>query len=628
VSLRRGTLAAVSTLGALLIALLGVLTNVGTSLLPTSWAWTADRPVVWGAVVTVVVLIVILTIIQIYLTHDGGTGNSSRSPSPEGEGSPDRANPVPGEVGGGGGVPTIVHNNAEGTVVIHSTPTVSPSHAQQTAAAVGGSGLATLSVSPLPELPDQPWTGPVTVGWGHVAMPTGTGLTPLQPEVWDSPQVRQAVAYSNPGAVVAFARHAHGLHPSRLADMAGLSQAAICHLESGGELAHDVRALRSLQRLLGIPPYLLGLSDESVPLRAGDARQLFAHLGDGELALQGRTPDGRLVPVAVDRRTLLSLSLSAALGASAVDATGLLDDNRPIDPDMLRRLRVVRRLLNESDNWLGPGSLLPIVHKMYELTDRARRAARGDLRQQLIYVASLYAEFYGWMRQESGDLPGAVAWTERALQQAHAVDDPNLAAYAYVRLGQLAEIERDDDRVIGLARAAQRCGGLSRQVQALALQQEARGHAIAGAETDCLTRFDQARELIAGVRPQWSDEYQVGFFFEEARLNAQRAACLLELGKPRDAIDAYRDIIANGELVCRWERGMHLAKLARAYAVIGEPSQAAATAFQALSLGRDTGTKVITDELRKLRVWSHLAALSDALDSMEQASTTRHQSQG
>jgi hypothetical protein len=105
-----------------------------------------------------------------------------------------------------------------------------------------------------------------------------------------------------------------------------------------------------------------------------------------------------------------------------------------------------------------------------------------------------------------------------------AVDDGNTIAYAYVRLGQLAEVERDEDRVIGLARAAQRCAGLSRQVRALALQQEARGHSIAGSETACLTRFDEAHALIEGIRPQWSDEYRVGFFFEEARLNAQRAA--------------------------------------------------------------------------------------------------------
>jgi hypothetical protein len=59
-----------------------------------------------------------------------------------------------------------------------------------------------------------------------------------------------------------------------------------------------------------------------------------------------------------------------------------------------------------------------------------------------------------------------------------------------------------------------------------------------------------------------------------------------------------------------------------AYALIGEPSQDAAIAFQALDLSRDTGTRVITDELRKLTAWSQFAPLNDALDSMERTSTT------
>jgi tetratricopeptide (TPR) repeat protein len=208
------------------------------------------------------------------------------------------------------------------------------------------------------------------------------------------------------------------------------------------------------------------------------------------------------------------------------------------------------------------------------------------------------------------------AWTERALQQAHAVGDGDLIAYCYVRLGQLAEVDHDDDRVIGLGRAAQRCGALSRQVQALAIQQEARGHAIAGSEATCLVKFDEAQDLIAGVRLRWTDEYQVGFFFEEARLNAQRAECLIQLGKPQDAIVAYQHTLANGEEICRWERGLHLAKLARAHALVGEPDKAADVALQALSLSRSTGTTVIIDELQKLRAWSHLATLNEALDSM------------
>jgi transcriptional regulator with XRE-family HTH domain len=594
----------------LLVALLGMLTNVGTSLLPTSWTWTTNRPLVWGAVILVLFLIVILTVLQTYLFQD----NRSTAQNPD----------LTQSVAIGGGFPTIVHN-ANGTVVIHSAPmppsVIAPVDAIAAAVpspAVGPSARPVPAIEADPSGPvDEQSDAMVAVGWGHLALPTGRGLNPLLPETWDCPQVREAVQHASPGTVIAFARHAHGLRQDQLGELAGLARPTIGDIEAGGDRAHDVRTLRNLQRLLGIPPQLLGLSDEFVPLRPGDARQMFAHLGADEVTLQGRRPDGRFVPVAVDRQTLMSLSLSAALGAPSVDAIRLLDENHPVDPDMLHRLLVIRRLLNESDNWLGPGSLLPTVHKVYELTDRARRNTKGELRQRLLQVAALYAEFAGWLLQESGDLPGARAWTEQALQQAHAVDDNDLTAYSFVRLGQLAEIDRDDDRVIGMGRAAQRCGELTPQVQALALQQEARGHAIAGNETSCLTRFDEAHSLIKGVRPRWTDEYEVGFFFEETRLNAQRAACLLELGRPRDAIATYQQTLANGELVCRWERGVHLAKLAQAHAVNGEPEQATTVAFQALELSQATGTRAIMEELRRLRAWSQLDAFNEALDALD-----------
>src|SRR5205814_1065157 len=124
-----------------------------------------------------------------------------------------------------------------------------------------------------------------------------------------------------------------------------------------------------------------------------------------------------------------------------------------------RRLLVVRRLLNESDNWLGSGDLARTVSRLYDLIDRTRLAANGELRRQLLDVAALYAEFAGWLHQEVGDVRGAIEWTERALQQALAADDRELVAYVYLRMGQLAG--GDGDRVIGLARAAQREYGLS-----------------------------------------------------------------------------------------------------------------------------------------------------------------------
>ncbi|OLB76584.1 MAG: hypothetical protein AUI14_18335 [Actinobacteria bacterium 13_2_20CM_2_71_6] len=449
----------------------------------------------------------------------------------------------------------------------------------------------------------------------YAILPTGQGLRPLPPSLWESWDIRQAAAQDSPGAVIAAIRRAHGLNQAQLGSIAGFSQSAISRLESGGNLAFDVRLLRIFQRVLGIPAHLLGLSDGSFPLPQFDARRLGEQIGAGSsVRPDSGGADGAL---AVDCHTLTAACTSSVLAALPVDSSGVWEEDHPIDPDVVRRLLVARRLLNDSDNWLGSGDLARAVRELYGLVDRTRRAARGELRRQLLDVAALYAEFSGWLHQEVGDLNGAVEWTERALQQSQAAEDPELVAYVYVRMGQLAEVDGDGDRVIGLARAAQRERGLSPEVRALALQQEARGHAAGGEAKPCLIKLDEATVVAGDIFGRWTDEYRVGYYFTQHHLHAERSARLLDLGRPQDAIELYRGNQASRAMLCQWEQGIHLAKLARAYAESGELEQAAAAGFEALAVGRRTGAVVVTDELRKLNTWRDvpaIAPLARALD--------------
>src|SRR5882757_10598237 len=92
-------------------------------------------------------------------------------------------------------------------------------------------------------------------------------LPQLPTSLWQSWEVRAAVAAGAPGTVVAIARKAHGLRQEELGALAGFSQSAISRLESGSNLAYDLRILRTLHKLLGIPPRLLGLADPTTPAR-------------------------------------------------------------------------------------------------------------------------------------------------------------------------------------------------------------------------------------------------------------------------------------------------------------------------------------------------------------------------
>ena len=436
--------------------------------------------------------------------------------------------------------------------------------------------------------------------------PAAAGLSPLPAQFWRSWDVTRAVAGNAPGTVIALTRQAHGLSQAELGTLAGFSQSAISRLETGGNLGYDIRVLRSLGRLLGVPPRLLGLADDSPPAALESVRlPIVARLE--ELATESASA---LPGTAVDRRTLLDACVAAVVGAPTQEAWRLVDDGRVADPQTVHRLLVVRRLVNDADSWIGADGLAPAVAELYRLIDLMRRAASGGMRQWLLDVTALYAEFYGWLRQEVGDLRGAGEWTERSLQQAQAADDRELVAYAYVRKAQLAEADRDDDRVIGLSRAALREPGICAQVRALALQQEARGHAIAGNAAACLSKLDEARDLDLPDSAPWSDRYRVGYYFDANHLKIQHASCLLELGRVRDAIAFYEDHADSREHLCRWEQAVHVARLARAYALVGEPDRAAAIGTQALEMGTGTSSTLVVEELRKLDVWHAVPAIA------------------
>ena len=93
-------------------------------------------------------------------------------------------------------------------------------------------------------------------------------------------------------------------------------------------------------------------------------------------------------------------------------------------------------------------------------------------------------------------------------------------------------------------------------------------------------------------------------------MRSQLITGLLELGRPRDAIESYRDGQASQATLCKWEQGIHLAKLARAYAVSGEPDRAAALGYEALAIGRQTGAVVVANELRRLHPWRNVPAIA------------------
>jgi transcriptional regulator with XRE-family HTH domain len=444
---------------------------------------------------------------------------------------------------------------------------------------------------------DGSFTGDIA-GFNAI-VPDGRGLPALPPSFWNSWQVREAAATS-PGAVVAIARRAHGLHQGELGARAGFSQSTISRLEAGGNLAYDMRVLRALQRLLGVPPFLLGLADRGVNDPISVEQVMAASLAPASLTVHDICP----------------AATAYAVGqAGEAQLTGV-----PIGPAIVTHLLVARRMINDAGNWRRTGALLLATRQLYDIADGLRRAApRGKVRRRLMFVSAAYAELCGWLHDRSGDPHKAEHWTAKALQQAQAADDRDLVAYAYTRMSALAEGEGDIDRVIGLAVAAQREAGINPRVRAYALHQQARGLARRGEEVACLSAMDEAFDLVEREEAEQSEEYVVGYWVNKYHVETERAGRLLDLGRITAGLDAYERVRAHWSQICPWLQAAHLANIAIAHADLGDLDAAAATGFDALLLANSTGSPSVVNDLRRLERWSDsrsIAQLSEALHAV------------
>ena len=308
-----------------------------------------------------------------------------------------------------------------------------------------------------------------------------------------------------------------------------------------------------------------------------------AALGSGALLLPESAPWEQL------SRTLETrLGLTAAAGED--HAAG----------DVVARLRTRHDQYQRADKLLGPHPLLMAMPGHLAFIEEHLRDARGTSRIELLTIGARYAEFAGWLYQDSGDARAAMFWSDRAVEWAQQAGNRVLVAYVLMRKSNQASDQRDAGRIIGLAEAAQRePDPITGRVRALALRQEAHGYALDGDEVTCNRKLDEALEMVA--LSERNGDPGPGSYCTDVYLELNRATCWLELSKPKRAIDLFERELIRLPAIENRDHGVYLARLAVAYADDGKPEQAAARGREALSIFRATGSQRIGAELGRLR---------------------------
>ncbi|MGH8900752.1 MAG: hypothetical protein ACRDYA_03495 [Egibacteraceae bacterium] len=259
-----------------------------------------------------------------------------------------------------------------------------------------------------------------------------------------------------------------------------------------------------------------------------------------------------------------------------------------VDAEIVSYLQRIKSEYSTADRMVGPHPFIDAVPAQMRLIDWLRSGARGDVRGKLLTVVASYADFASWLHQDAGNARVAAYWADRAMEWAQEAGDDVWVSYVLRRKSKLARDERDAERAISLAQAAQRDPArLTPRACGVAAEQEAEGHALAGDEVACHRKFDEARELVALA--ERSGDLGPGRNVNEVVIELQRANAWQSWGTHSEPSTCSSASSPSCRLSGNVTMGGCCARLARAYAANRDPEQAVAVGRQALVIGREIG---------------------------------------
>lgn len=425
---------------------------------------------------------------------------------------------------------------------------------------------------------------------------------------WQTDQIRDALATWHMGRVI-YAYRTHPFHGRQLpqeqvASWLGLTQAQLSRIEKG-PAPEQLSKLTRWAQTLKIP-----------------AELLWFRLPDGD-AMSAEATDGARHSAIALARWLTSNgtgSLPAGLAGDLQRVGEALEDaRRYFDGSVVDFFRMQLTRCKTDDGSLGPADALPLTLSVLEVIRRHCREVRPDVQRELLTVGADAAEFAGWLYRDLHDPVAATVLYDRAMEWAQASGNLPMQGYVLLRKSQMAYDSRDTGTLLTLAQAAKDGPWqLPARVKAEVVQQEALGLAMVGEPLRVVAEtLDVAQHLLGSAR-NIADE-RLNSYFNEATLLVRSACCYTEAGKPSIATQLFSKGLA-GDMLSRRDAGLFGARQAKAFALSGEPDEAARVAVESIVIARETRSErtmnVIVDVVRALDPWNHrpqVRQLHDAL---------------
>lgn len=362
-------------------------------------------------------------------------------------------------------------------------------------------------------------------------------------------------------------RRVAGLSLSGLAREVHYSKGHLSKIETGAKpvnisLARRCDALLCADgRLAALVPTPAKTGKDDIVDSFGQNGQAVWTMTLGPNGTSGFAPIPRRDVLITGAATMLGLSAShGSLTAAARSETTLQSFHLLFDQ--------TRQLGQKVSPSVVLSSVITYTHNLRELAVAAPERARPGL----LLLAARYAEYAGWMSQESGQDDAALWWTAQAVEMAAEAGDNNLAAYALVRRALITLYRGDPIQTVELARQAQADPTVPARIRGLAAQREAQGHALGGDYDRCRHLLDEAARLLDAAEPCGGPT--VGTSTVADPVTMATGWCLHDLGRSREAagiLDRELTRVPRSAIRARARFG---ARRALAYACAGEVEHA------------------------------------------------------
>ncbi|MEY6565306.1 helix-turn-helix domain-containing protein [Streptomyces sp. PGLac3x] len=378
------------------------------------------------------------------------------------------------------------------------------------------------------------------------------------------------------GAELRRARHEAGMTLTRLASAVHYSKSQLSKIENGHQRP-TAHLARRCEVELDCPGRLTALLPEPTGTLSSSAAC--------------GPPSRRLVLTAGAATVLLAHSAPGSASASApreqVRDGSLVDSAQTL-------LTHFRRMAQSCP---PPAVLVPLAEQTRALVALVADSG-SEARNGLLLVASRFAEFTGWMAQESGYDEAALRWTDHAVRLAFEGGDHHLGHYALVRRALMAYYRGHAAETVALSAAA---GDhrLAPRIRGLAAQQEAEGHALAGDHCASMRALDRARGLLAAAERE-QEPTPVGPTHLPDLVAMFTGWCLYDLGRPAAAADHLDAACAALPPQAHRNLARYGARRALAHAAAGEIDHACAVARTALPSASAVGSYTVGLDLRRL----------------------------